>query len=455
MCAVEQERSEPVLNIYTMMDTARSYAWLARTALTRRAKRENAPRRSLLLLAWLFPPQISGGVYRPAALARYAVERGWQVTVVCGPAPSDVSSAGRYMLDYVGPAARIVRIQPGALHPSWNAFPRVDGGLLNALQTFDVVLGETRDSPPGVIVATGPPFHNFIAARYLGRATGIPYVLDYRDEWTECPFGFVRKGNFDRRYERACLRGAARVVFTTTSHLEHQLEVFNDLNRDRCRVIPNGWEPGDLESTGSRTELARARLRVAFVGTLSDHSFSATFFAAMARLIERNPGLRNELRLSFVGQKNRRAKELLAAFPYQETLELVDEVPKPEALQIMRAADALLVINETALNRYLPGKIYEYLATETPVLVYGDGGEVPALIRRFDAGCVVAAGDVDGLSVALRALRKLRGSSRGHGIREWLSSHTRERLSHQFVDMLEGVVGYRSQEMACSRARPR
>jgi hypothetical protein len=107
----------------------------------------------------------------------------------------------------------------------------------------------------------------------------------------------------------------------------------------------------------------------------------------------------------------------------------------------MRSADALLVINKPSLNRYLPGKLYEYLAVETPVLVYGDGGEVPSLIRRFDAGCVVATGDVEGLEAALGTLRHKRGSSRVHGVHEWLSSHTREHLSRRFVDLLEEVAG--------------
>jgi len=435
-----------VLNVSAIRDTGRGYAWLARTTVTRRLMRGDSPRRRLLLLAWLFPPTISGGVYRPAALARYAIERGWQVTVVCGPEPAEMSPAGRYMLDYVGPHVEVIRVKPETLRPSWKIFPRVDGGLINALQTFDLVLDAIAAAPPGVIVATGPPFHNFIAARYLGRATGIPYVLDYRDEWTECPFGFVRKGNVDRHYERACLRRADRVVFTTASHLEHQLEVFGDSIRGKCSVIPNGWEPADLGSSTSAAAPVSAGFRLAFVGTLSDHSSSATFFSAMAQLLDRSPSLRSELRLIFVGQKNHRAKALLAAFPFQGNLEQIDEVAKPEALRMMRSADALLVINEPALHRYLPGKLYEYLATETPVLVYGDGGEVPALVRRFDAGCVVAAADVDALGSAFDALRTMRGSSREHGVREWLANHTRENLSHRFVDLLEEVVGHRSQE---------
>ena len=39
----------------------------------------------LLLLAWSFPPEINGGVYRPVSLAKYAARAGWRVTVSSGP----------------------------------------------------------------------------------------------------------------------------------------------------------------------------------------------------------------------------------------------------------------------------------------------------------------------------------------------------------------------------------
>jgi len=427
-------------DLETVADTVRSYAWIARTALTRRKAANPTGRRHLLLLAWLFPPKISGGIYRPAALARYAAERGWRVTVVCAPEPPESTAAGRYMLEYVGNGARIVRMQPPTLRPSWKLFPRVDGGFLDALQTFDVALSATSDSMPGVIVATGPPFHNFVAARYLGRSTGIPYVLDYRDEWTECPFSFVKRGNADRRYERACLRHASRVVFTTASQLEHQAAAFGELERSKCSVIPNGWEPNDLAAPTSDMALAPATFRLAFVGTLGDHTLPATFLATMEALIGRDARLRRELRLTFVGQKSPRAREHLAAFPCQEVIEQIDQVSKPDALHVMRTADALLVINDEALHRYVPGKVYEYLAMETPILVYGSGGEVADLVRRFEAGCVVTAGDAAGLERALRSLPRLRGASLKKGVKEWLSEQTRKELSFRFVDLLEDVI---------------
>jgi glycosyltransferase involved in cell wall biosynthesis len=423
-------------------DTARGYLRLGRTVARGWRRRSVTAKRHLLLLTWLFPPRSGSGVYRPAALVRYATRRGWQVSVLCETGPAQVDDAGRHLLEYVGSSARILPVSPSTLRPSYRAFPSVDGGFLNALAITDVAEREFAREPPGVILASGPPFHSFVAARYIARALGVPYLLDYRDEWTECPFSFVAPGNADLYYERACLREAKRVVFTTESHLHHQLRTFPFVEPSRCLVVPNGWEPADAAVTGDVPRVGRAGLHIAFVGALSDYALSGRleFLATLAAVLEHRPGLEARLRLSFVGRRSGAADRSLRTFRYQGLLEVVDEVPRPQAMAIMRQADVLLLINDAAMARYRPGKLYDYLAAETPILVYGTGGEIGRVVQQYDAGCVVPAGDVEALEKALGTLPGLRGQSARRGIRDWLSRHTRERLAGRMIDLLEEIV---------------
>jgi glycosyltransferase involved in cell wall biosynthesis len=343
------------------------------------------------------------------------------------------------MLQYVGSSARILRVGPSTLRPSYRAFPSVDGGFLNALAMSDVARRALADDPPGVIVASAPPFQSFVAARYIAHRIGVPYVLDYRDEWTECPLGFVDPGNADVYYERACLRDATRVVFTTESHLNHQLRTFSMLEASRCVVIPNGWEPADVPAVAD-IAAPRVGTRIAFVGTLGSATSPGPFLQTLASVLQRAPGLKTTLRLVFVGVRNRASEGAVRAFPYQELLELFDELPRPEALGIMRQADVLLLLNPTPWARYRQGKLYDYLAMETPILVYGSGGEAAAVVDRFDAGRVVPANDVEALESALAILPELRGRAAQRGVHEWLSRHTREHLAGQMIDLLEGIV---------------
>ncbi|TAK91059.1 MAG: hypothetical protein EPO06_07040 [Burkholderiaceae bacterium] len=425
-------------------DTLRAYIWLLKIQLLARKKRNErvpvAPERHIALLAWQFPPLITGGVYRPAALARYANTAGWKVSVIAGPQPAMVSEVGTFLANQIPADVRIGRPAEPQLYPSFRVFPRIDGGFLNALQAFDFGRKFLRDAPPSVLIATGPLFHNFVAGFFLARRYDVPLILEYRDEWSECPFSFVYKGNADRLWEARCLREAAAVIFTTESQRTHQLRAFPFLDPNRCHVIPNGWEQHDLNEClhGNRCERqADDPLVLSFFGNLSDHTLPGEFLWAIEKLIARKPEWRDRLRLRFVGQRSGQAYAQLMAFSDPDMLIIEEQVTKPLALSGMRESDALLIFNTPDFDRYLPGKLFDYLASGTPVLMFGEGGESAALVSQLGAGMVVPKDAIDVLDATLSTLAATRPHNDSTDLSSWLVAHTREALAGQTLDLLE------------------
>ncbi len=395
----------------------------------------------LLILAWQFPPMIAGGVYRPAALARYASTSGWNVTVFAGPAPSQITEAGLHMSRYIPSNVVVRRIKNTAvLRTSHSYFPRVDGGFLNALETVRIGRLELKESPPHIILASGPPFHSFIAGYYLARYFSSRLVLEYRDEWTECSFPFIERGNTDRYWERRCLGAADAVIFTTKSQLRHQIGKFQNLDPGKCLVIPNGWEPADVilhEDPVLPDTNSKQWLTLAFVGVLEDHTLPGPFLTALEALIRTKPIWSSRLRIIFAGRQSTQARSQLLKFEYQDMLELKGEVPRPVAMSIMRRATALVIFNTSHFHRYLPGKLYDYLASRRPILVYGAGGEIEELVNALQAGVVVEEGNLDELEHALYKLSDPAGLKFSSSIEDWLQAHTRKALSMQTLYVLD------------------
>ena len=53
----------------------------------------------------------------------------------------------------------------------------------------------------------------------------------------------------------------------------------------------------------------------------------------------------------------------------------------------MRGADALLLLlDQPFYETAIPGKFYEYMATDTPILAFGGTGVLAALVRGLGAG---------------------------------------------------------------------
>lgn len=423
----------------TLSDTAVSYAWWARVATlskVARRKREDVPaERRVLLVAPTLPPGHSGGVFRPLHLLCQLVERGWNATAIARQVPTSPTEAGLDLETRIPSSVSILRVNKPTLRPSWSFFPDIDGGFVRALAIFD--LAKTTERPT-VILATGPNFETFVAGYYISRYFRSRLVLDYRDEWTECPFPFVRKRNADRFWEKLCLRQADAVVFTTETQRRHQLEVFSELDPAKAHVIPNGWQPEDFSPTGAGDNaIVRDKILISFVGTLR-HTPPGPFLADVEDVIRGEPNLKSRLRLRFIGSKGEEATRQLASFPHQELLESMDPVAKKTANSMMKSSDALLLLNPPPLERYRPGKMYEYVAAGRPILVYGTGGEVGDLVTRLNAGFVVPEGDTAGLAKAIRSIDAGTWQPSDH-ISTWLQEHTRDATSGRFVDVLEGL----------------
>lgn len=365
----------------------------------------------LLMLAWHFPPATNGGVFRPLSFARYAQDHQWSMQVVCEAVPPRQWEAGRSLLARLPEGLRVTRLQDQRSRVPLDFLPRIDGGLANLTFALTRLHEELRGQPrPSLILASGPPFFNFPLARLLSNLIGVPYVIEYRDEWSLCPHDFVEVGWLDRLAERWSLAGAAHVAFATRAKLEHCLRCYPVFKRDQASVVPNGWDPELVAvqpPSGDSAAVAAQRgraLRLVFAGTLASHADPGPFLATLARLLEAEPAWRDRLKVEFIGHKESAQQALLDGFPFPGVVESTAMLAQAAARSRMLAADILLVFNPPDMHRYLPGKLLEYLAVPRPVLLYGAGGEMEDLLLRARSGVAVTEGDPQSLSQALAAL---------------------------------------------------
>lgn len=394
----------------------------------------------LILVTWAFPPVVSGGVYRPLSFVRTAALNGWKVSVICGPGPADADAAGAYLEQQIPQSVSIHRIARPKLQPSYNWFPRIDGGLLNALSIADCPV--TRHNGT-VIVASGPPFSSFVGAWFLSRKLGAPLVLDYRDEWTQCPFEFVTASDHDVFWERRCLRAAASVLVTTRSFGRQIESAFPFVSQEKIRLVPNGYEPSDFilsKSPASDASVtADGSVTIAYLGYLAEHVDPDEFIRTLEQALALEPRLGSELRIRFIGKRNPTVERKFLASTAAGMIQFADQVSKQNAAQIMCESRAVLLFNPPRLARYLPGKLFDYIASGAEMLVYGRGGEIEDAVIQSSTGRVVAAGDPVALAQALVRLVQDTPSSGGSDRREWLRTHERGRVADALLEHLEGI----------------
>jgi glycosyltransferase involved in cell wall biosynthesis len=405
--------------------------------------------RRVLVVAYYFPPLGGVGSLRVAGFARHLPEHGWEPIVL---APR----SGAYHRDpELGlPQCRIVRTRSLELSRLGKRALRAGGddvraapvrGARRGLRTLarrilyrpDPQVGwylpavrEGRRAlgchPVDAILSSSFPITAHLVARRLQRATGLPWVADFRDPWSEMlPPGAARRRA--ARLERALANEAAEVVMTSPSWARRHAELWGR----PVRCVPNGH---DLDGVAPDPP---ERFVLSYAGSFYPETQDlSTLWPAIAG--DGPAGARVDT-LRFIGDLHPALAAQLVAHGLLDRTEVTGFLPHTDATASMLRSSALLVAGPANARGILRGqvaaKIFEYLATGLPIVYVGDPQSDAADLLRAHAGChLVATGDVEGARRALVAARA------GPHERDVAALSRRSRTA-ALAQVLDGVVG--------------
>jgi glycosyltransferase involved in cell wall biosynthesis len=381
--------------------------------------------RSILLVAYFYPPCTDAGAHRPAAMAKYLRRLGHRVTVLTtaayGRLPDDPADGiertsdlqlvrarlrGKHevqaMYDgdtYSGrphPLARVLVPEPLVL--AWVPFALPRALALHRANGFDAVL------------TTSPPESAHLIGRALARR-GAAWVADVRDAWSfeplRPPFPTGVQRRLDRRLERRLL-GGAEVVTCVSRPAADDLRARVGAS---VELVPNGWDPELAPPPGGSGEDAVAALldpeRTSLVYTGRFGSYGRDprpLIEALRRIAASEPNLAGGLELVLAGPYTQDELEALSADVSPARIKIVGSLPRARALTLQRAADALLLIASPRRSQLANLKLFEYLAAARPILALAGGTEAGRIVAETGAGLVVRSDDVVAIVDALRRL---------------------------------------------------
>ena len=383
--------------------------------------------KTVLLIAYYYPPLGGIGSQRALKWARFLADFGWKVIVL-------TPESGAYHLDttlddgtesgveVVRTPVWSVRLRgKSAPNPSTlpkSAPPNVPGsGAQNPLKArlktwvrtwLYIPDGQNGWYFPAVragdglfekhqidaIVSTSFPVTAHLIAARLKRRHGVPWVADFRDLWTENQSADfyaspVRK-RLDQRIERRLLRRCDALT-TVSSALAHTLRSI--ARKKRVEVIRNGFDPADFAGLqGSAPD----KWTLTFVGTYYPFYDPAPLLRVLSRLLQSGQMERNTVRFRAVGAPHPELQRLLQEANLSDIAEFTGFVSHQAALQFTVDASLLLLLmpRDRKQSGVVTGKIFEYLGARRPILALSPPEfEAAQIVRESGAGEVISPGD--------------------------------------------------------------
>lgn len=333
---------------------------------------------------------------------------------------------------------------------------RVAGALLqpdpqilwapHAIRTGQRLLTETRHS---AIVASGPPFSCFVVGAALSRRTGVPLVLDYRDEWDLSNLYWENKKlnplslKIQGKMQRSAVR-AAKAIVATTQRSAASLDRLRNLAHSGAKVscIYNGFDPDDFGLLDAEPAEPNEHYRIAYIGTLWHLTSVAALAAAANRVAVDSPDLASRLQLVFAGRRLPLEQATLEALKPSIQVEEHEYLDHTAAIRLMRSADELCVIlaDVPGAERVLPAKVFEYMAAKRPILAIAPQGELWDCLKNYPQSATFAPSDVTGIAGHLRQRLEQCGSASTHSCSEPPAQFNRKCQAQELGRILEEVA---------------
>lgn len=405
--------------------------------------------RRLLLVFFYFAPSAEVGVLRWLSLAKFGAERGWATDVVTLH-PSYMGTLDNSRLGQLPNGVRLFGFS--GEEPLWfrglvstwrklngtsgrNGGPGLDGHLDGAdpgrgltaadapewrrgfrsrlhfklgdvLARRAVSLGQAlaQSGRYDVVVSSGPPHAGHIAAREIAATTGVPFVMDMRDPWSEdaaAPEELRSNAwqRITRTNEDRCIASASSVVVTSEAHEELQVRKYPFL-RGRIRTVMNGADQDAIPKSQLGNQFV-----VGFAGMIYLGRDPRVLFRAAARVARETGATPEEFIVEFMGDDACNGVPLTAIAQEQG---LGDHFrshgfrPRREALAFLSRA-ALLVSLPLRTTMTLPAKLFEYTRFDAWLLALAEKGSATEALLRGTGADVVAPEDEAGIARVLRA----------------------------------------------------
>lgn len=246
------------------------------------------------------------------------------------------------------------------------------------------------------VITTSPPHSTqLIGLRLKRRFPKIKWVADMRDPWTDIYYYDLFKPSLpariiDSRMEKNVLSRADSII--TVGHtLASLLSEKSESTEGKIHVLPNGFDEEDFE--GIMPTLPDT-FTITYVGTLSPSYPLGGFLQAIQEL--RADG--QPVNIRFVGTVSEAVRRLIPGG--EPETEFIPYCEHPVAVRhMMNSSLLLLIIPDHPSNRsILTGKIFEYLATEKPILLLGPkDGDAALLLVKCGYQGIFAYDDTPGI----------------------------------------------------------
>ena len=338
-----------------------------------------------MLIAYHFPPVNVGGSHRAVSLANQLVDSGKQVVVITKGNVDHtlVDNSLEDILDkdltVIQVRERTNRILEKVLNTGYFGNSGSEGWKWNkeVVERFKKI---HKNYSPDLIIITAPPFSIIPIAHHLKKQYKIPYILDFRDNWSQwciAPYASKIHYKYVVSQEYKYITEANHVISATPGIKRDLISVHSDLVKEKVKVLHNGFDAFLTEEVTTKNE----HFIIGYIGSFYYQPYTRNlifskwyqrkpwqwfqyvprtedwryrspyyFFRIIRALIDEHPELTSRIKLKFVGRKPKWFDEMVCEFNLEDIVYHFGFIQKREVSEFIKSCDMMLATSSKLIG---------------------------------------------------------------------------------------------------------
>ena len=235
------------------------------------------------------------------------------------------------------------------------------------------------------IITTGPPHSLHLIGLQLKQKLDVKWIADFRDPWTT--IGYHKKLKLTKAsqlkhqdLELKVLNSADQLIVTS----ENTKREFEFKTNQPIAVITNGYD-----TTISERPKKDSKFTIAHIGSLLSERNPKHLWEALSELINENEAFKTDFELKLIGVVSDDVLQEIYSHNLKDYTNVVGYVSHDDAIKAQMQSQVLLLIeiDSEDTKAIIPGKLFEYMISNTPILAIGPkDSDVERIIKSTNTG---------------------------------------------------------------------
>ena len=292
-----------------------------------------------------------------------------------------------------------------------------------------------RENEIDTIITSGPPHSLHLIGLELKQKMNLKWLADFRDPWTTIGYHkSLRLSQYaakkHKQLESQVLNSADTIIVTSkTTKAE-----FQALTTKPIEVITNGFDVEKVDKQSLDTKFS-----LAHIGSFLSERNPKIVWESLVELCTEIPDFKSHLEIKLIGAISQEVLDTIEQFGLNSFLNNLGYVSHAEAVAHQRKSQVLLLIeiNSDETKSILPGKLFEYMVSERPILAIGPkDSDFAEIITNTNSGVFFEYSEKAKLKQTIQEYYNqfLVGKLQSHAV--GLQQYSRKNLTQQLVELL-------------------